>query len=74
MVGRIYMKTRKLFAGRHYTACVLNGESLVVTRNRKRGGVQLVGPEASKWIEAIETALDSDEKHALCRAILNASA
>ena len=64
-----------IFENQHYHACTIRGATLVVTHKRKkhgRQGVQLVGPQAAEWIDAIKTALDKDEANALCRAVVNA--
>lgn len=64
--------TTMIHKGAHYTACMLRDGSLVVTRNRKQGGVRLVGLEAAKWTNALATADGAAESNALCRAILGA--
>lgn len=63
-------QAKVIFDNQHYTACTLRG-GLVVTRKHKRGGVHLVGEQAASWIEAIETAIDTSEANALCRALVN---
>ena len=68
-------KPTTIFENQHYHACVLfyaGKESLVVSRKRKQGGKHLIGPKAAEWIEAIRTAIDTDEASALCRAVVNA--
>ena len=60
-----------IFRNQHYTAEVLPSGSLVVTRNRKRGGVQVVGAQGKLWADYIRTADDATEAAAYCRAILN---
>lgn len=62
--------TTLLFKNQHYSACVLRDGSLVITHNRKQGGKRLVGSQAAVWIDAIKTAIDSDEANALCRGFL----
>lgn len=60
-----------LYGGPHYEACWIDGPhgGLCVTRKRARGGVKF--PDAGGvWREALATAIDDDERHALCRAIL----
>lgn len=65
-------KSRVIYKGAHYTACAMANGMLVITHNRKRGGRYVAAPESTKWIEAIETADDNAERHALCRAIIHA--
>jgi len=68
------IKTRMIYKGPHYTACVLYDGSLCITRNRARGGVQLVGKQAPKWIAAIEEAVAEGDKqlaHRYCVGVLN---
>ena len=62
--------SRIIFKNAHYTACAMEDGSLVVTRNRAKGGVRLVGETAVIWIEHIETAIDSKEASALCKAVV----
>jgi hypothetical protein len=64
------MQSTIIYKGRHYTACSLRDGSLVVTRNRGRGGARLIGASAALWAEHIRTAIDGDEAHALCRAVI----
>ena len=64
-------KSRIIFKNSHYTACAMQDGSLIITRNRGKGGSQLVGPSAATWINKIETAIDAKEAAALCRALLN---
>lgn len=65
-------KTRLIFDGRHYSACVMPDQSLVVTR-KSGGGKRLVpGLHCDEWINAIETAVDAIEANAICRGLLNA--
>jgi len=71
------IKTETIFKGRTYTACVLADKSLVVTRNRKHAstlrGRRLLASASYHWIVAIKTAIDHDEAHALCAAIIRAA-
>lgn len=66
------VRSRVIFENAHYTACAMRDGSLVVTRKCTLGGKRLIGPQAAEWINAIETALDSAEGAALCRAVLAA--
>ena len=63
--------SKVIFANQYYTACDMGDGSIVVTRNRKRGGKRLTGHEAKTWIEAIKTAIDDKEANALCRGFLS---
>lgn len=65
------MTSEVIFKGRHYTACAMRDGSLIVTRNRKQGGIRLVGENAPHWIEHIRTAIDHSEAHMLCRALVD---
>jgi hypothetical protein len=66
------VSTRLIYSGRHYDACVLRDGSLVVTgKHGARHGVRLLAGAAAPWIDAIKTAVDTDEAHTLCRAICN---
>lgn len=68
------MITETLHKGRHYEAHHIAGPhgGLIVSRRGKRGGVQLRPDHAqyADYLDAIRTALDSDEREALCRALL----
>ena len=57
----------------NYSAHLLNSSGLVIESTRKKGGVQLrpEHPQYSEYVDAIRTAIDSDEADALCRALLN---
>ena len=67
------MKTKEIFRNCHYSACVMRDGSLVVTSNAVQKGICLApGETAEEWIHAIETAIDDGERHALCRALMNA--
>jgi hypothetical protein len=68
------MKSQVIYKGQHYTACAMRDGSLIVTRNSaKAGGVRLVGAQAPIWIDSIRTAIDGDEAHALCRAVITSA-
>lgn len=43
--------------------------TLVITMPGKRGGVQLIGAEATLWANEIATSIDAGEADDLCRAI-----
>lgn len=64
--------SRIIVKGAHYTACLMRDGSLIVTSNRHRKGVRVVGLEASLWAQHIETATDAQEAHALCRGVMSA--
>jgi hypothetical protein len=57
----------------NYSAHLLNSSGLIIESTRKRGGVQLrpEHPQYGEYVDAIRTAIDSDEADALCRALLN---
>ena len=57
----------------NYSAHLLNNSGLIIESTRKRGGIQLrpEHPQYSEYVDAIRTAIDSDEADALCRALLN---
>lgn len=73
------MKPEIIYKGRHYTACVIpqaSGSLLAVTRNKplkngQRGRYIKACDGAAEWIDAIRTAVDKSEAHALCHAVLN---
>ena len=62
-----------IFKNRHYEATYHKGILCVINRHKKIGrgirGVAMQDQEANTWRIAIETAIDSQEKHELCRAI-----
>lgn len=62
-------KSSVIYKGRHYTACAMKDGSLIVTRNGKQKGFQLIGDSASHWIDAIKTALDDKERAFICKAM-----
>jgi ABC-type glycerol-3-phosphate transport system substrate-binding protein len=57
----------------NYSAHLLNSSGLIIESTRKKGGVQLrpEHPQYSEYVDAIRTAIDSNEADALCRALLN---
>lgn len=59
-----------IFKNAHYTATQFK-DGLIVQSNRIQKGIHLV--KAAEWIEAIKTAIDKDEAHALCKAVYNGS-
>ena len=64
-------KSSIIFKNQHYTACAMRNGLLIVTSNSKQYGKMLTGQAAQDWINHINTALDSAESHAMCRAIVN---
>jgi hypothetical protein len=58
----------------HYAAHLLNNSGLVIESTRKAGGVQLRRdhPQFAEYVDALRTAIDTDEADALCRALLTA--
>jgi len=68
------MAVREIFNNSYYNASVINRNGnhvLIVSSNRRQFGYMLDGAEGKKWTREIETAIDANEAHALCRAILN---
>ena len=57
----------------YYAAHVHPRAGLIVESTRKAGGVQLKPdhPQFADYVDAIKTAIDSQEADALCRALLN---
>lgn len=57
----------------NYAAYLLNNSGLIVESTRKTGGVQMRPdhPQYAQYVDAIKTAIDSDEADALCRALIN---
>lgn len=71
------MLTKMIFDGRTYQAFWIDGKhngGLCVSIKGRTGGKILANtsPDAKKWRDAIETALDASEGDALCRAIYRA--
>lgn len=76
-------QSRIIFKGYGYEAAIagfkaVNGPILSVTRKTPPGsdtlskGKYLTGVEALEWAESIETAIDNQERRALCKAIYEA--
>jgi len=65
------MKT--LHTSQHYTAYQHPIAGLIVQSNRKTGGARMAPdhPQYANYVDAFETAIDSFEGDALCRALLN---
>jgi hypothetical protein len=55
-----------------YAACVHPIAGLIVQSTRKPGGVRLAPehPQYADYVAAFETAIDTHEADALCRALL----
>jgi hypothetical protein len=64
------MKTFQTSA--NYTAYVHPRAGLIIESTRKAGGVRLAPehPQYADWLDAFETAIDTHEADALCRALL----
>lgn len=62
-----------LHTSKNYAAHLLNSSGLIVESMRKPGGVQLRPdhPQYAEYVDALRTAIDSDEADALCRALLS---
>lgn len=56
----------------NYAAHLLNSLGLVIESTRKAGGAQLRPdhPQYAEYVDALRTAINSDEADALCRALL----
>jgi len=63
------MMTKTIFNNASYNAATFKNK-LIISSNRRQFGRVLEGDLASEWTEAIVTAVDKQEAHALCRAIL----
>jgi hypothetical protein len=65
------MKT--LHTSQHYAAYQHPVAGLIVQSTRKAGGARLAPdhPQYENYVDAFETAIDSFEGDALCRALLN---
>jgi hypothetical protein len=64
----------KTFAtSKNYAACVHPRAGLIIQSTRKAGGVRLAPehPQYTDYAAAFETAIDTHEADALCRALLN---
>lgn len=64
-------KSTVIFKNAHYTACAMADGCLIVTSNRTQRGIRLIGDQAVTWIGSIQTALDTNEAHHLCKAVLS---
>jgi hypothetical protein len=56
----------------NYAAHLLNNSGLIVESTRKPGGVQLRPdhPQYAEYVDALRTAIDSDEADLLCKALM----
>ena len=62
-----------LHSSRYYTADLHPRAGLIIQSKRKAGGVR-VAPDHkqySEWVDAIKTAIDTQEADALCKALLS---
>lgn len=66
-------KTRLIYNGRWYNASVLASGGLIVQNNRTGRGVQFPATISAGWVDAIETAIDDDERELLCKAVLGSA-
>lgn len=64
------MQSAIIHKGTFYTACTVN-DSLVVTKNRNQQGRIVVGDTAKEFIDAIKSAIDSNEAETLCKCLFN---
>jgi hypothetical protein len=57
----------------NYAAYLLNSSGLIVESTRKTGGVQMRPdhPQYADYVDALRTAIDSQEADALCKALIN---
>ena len=57
----------------HYTAHLHPRAGLIVQSARKPGGINMRPdhPQFADYVDAIKTAIDSDEADQLCKALLN---
>jgi hypothetical protein len=62
-----------LHTSRYYTAHQHPVAGLIVQSTRKTGGARMAPdhPQYENYVDAFETAIDSFEGDALCRALLN---
>jgi len=65
------MKSTIIFKNAHYTACHMRDDSLIITKNRTKKGIRLVGETAIEFGHALQSAIDRNESHALCRVVFN---
>lgn len=56
----------------NYCAYLGNSSGLIVQSTRKAGGVQMRPdhPQFAQYVDALRTAIDSDEADSLCKALL----
>jgi len=56
----------------NYAAYLLNHSGLVIESTRKSGGVNMRPdhPQFADYVDALRTAIDSQEADALCKALL----
>jgi hypothetical protein len=64
---------QQIHASRYYTAHVHPRAGLIIESPRKAGGVNMRPdhPQYAAYVDAIKTAIDSQEADALCRALIN---
>ena len=57
----------------NYAAYLLNSSGLIIESTRKAGGVQMKPdhPQYGEYVDALRTAIDSQEADLLCRSLLN---
>jgi hypothetical protein len=62
-----------LHTSRNYTAHLHPVAGLIVQSTRKTGGGRMAPnhPQYADYVDAIKTAIDSQEADALCRALIN---
>lgn len=67
------MKT--LHTSSHYLACLHEKAGLIIQSTRKHGGVVLRPDHVQygAYVDALSTAVDTQEGDALCRALLSAN-
>lgn len=63
--------SRELFNSSRYSACITKA-GLIVQSHRTGTGRLLATthPQYADYVDAIETAIDTDEANALCRALI----
>jgi len=64
--------TTLIYSGPSYEACWLDGPhgGVVVTRKRARDGITY-RDLGGLWRDAFASAIDDDERHALCRTLIH---
>ncbi len=62
-----------LHSSRNYTASLHKFAGLIIESTRRAGGVRMAPehPQFADYVDAIKTAIDSQEADALCRAIVH---